>query len=309
MIKSYLSNRSQVVQIKNIKSEPVTIKCGIPQGSILGPLLFLVYINDIHEIGLHGQVTLYADDTCLFYFGSSIHSIISQAQEDLNSLNMWFQKNLLTINAAKSCYIVFKAKNKPIPFHNSLKINNQILEQKHCEKYLGLRMDSHLTWTTQIEHIRNKLATLIGPLRRITRCIPRHVRYTIYNTLVKPHLLYLVEIWGSAVKTKLAGLQITQNKIIKTIFNYHYLTSTNKIFTETKLMTIKQLYIYNTCILIKKILCSQLHTNLSFIKVKQTTLRCTRRASFLVLPKVRTNYGRKTINFEGAQLFNKLPTD
>lgn len=308
MFQSYLTNRFQVVKMENTKSNPLPIHCGIPQGSILGPLLFLVYINNIHELGLHGHVTLYADDTCLFYFGSSIHEIISKAQKDLDTLFKWFQYNLLTINTCKSCYVIFKPKNKKIPTFDTLKINNEILQEKSCEKYLGLRMDSSLTWNAQIEHVKTKLTSLIGSLRLIVRCIPRQIRYTIYNTLVKPHLLYLLEVWGSAAKTKIATLQVMQNKIIKVLFNYHFLTPTSKLYTETKLMNVKQLYTYNTCILIRKILNNSFHTNLTFTKVKQTTSRSTRRASFIVTPKIRTNYGKKTISYEGARLYNKLPS-
>lgn len=306
---SYLANRSQVVRIENYQSDALPITCGVPQGSILGPLLFLTYINNIHEIGLHGHITLYADDTCLFYFGSSVQNIISQAQSDLNSLFSWFQYNLLTINISKTCYIIFKAKNKTIPPHDSLKINNIPLQQKNAEKYLGLRMDSQLTWKSQIEHIKNKLSSLLGSLRHMVRCIPRRLRYTIYNALVKPHLLYLIEVWGSAAKTKLAEIQVAQNKIIKMLFHYPYLTPTKKIYTETKLMNIKQLYIYNICIFIRKTINKSIHTNVTFTKIKQVSKRSTRRASFIVLPKVRTNYGKKMVTFGGAQLYNKIPSN
>lgn len=295
MFQSYLSNRLQVVKIDKTHSNMLPITCGVPQGSILGPLLFLIYINNIHEIGLQGHLTLYADDTCLFYFGSTIQEIIPKAQADLNTLFSWFQHNLLTINILKTCYVIFKAKNKIISPHEPLKINNIALQEKSCEKYLGLRMDSRLTWNVQIEHIRTKLSSLIGSLRHIVGCIPRQIRYTIYNSLVKPHLLYLIEIWGSAVKTKVSELQIMQNKIIKTLFHYHFLTSSSKIYKETNLMNIKQLYIYNTCILVRKILKSSLHTTLSFIRLKQVTKRITRRASFLVLPKIREQTMEKNV--------------
>lgn len=310
MFESYLKNRSQVVKMdnNNYQSSAIPITCGVPQGSILGPLLFLIYINNINEIGLNGHITLYADDTCLFYFGSSMLELIPQAQNDLNTLSTWFQYNLLTINIAKTCYIVFKAKNKIIQSHDPLTINNIPLQQKNTEKYLGLRMDSQLTWNTQIDYIRNKLSSLLGSLRNIVRCIPRKLRYTIYNTLVKPHLMYLIEIWGSAAKTKLANLQIIQNKIIKMLFNYPYLTATSKIYEDTKIMNIRQLYTYNVCIFVRKALSKTIHTNITLKKYKHVTKRSTRRASLIVLPKARTNYGKKTITFEGVQLFNKVPS-
>lgn len=264
---SYLTNRFQVVKIGNHHSQQNYVSVGVPQGSILGPLLFLIYINSIHELTLNGQVSLYADDTCLFYFGNCINELRRQAQEDLNKLLIWFQSNLLTINTAKTCYVIFKSRNKIVPPHAPLIIDGQILQQKESEKYLGLRLDCYLNWKIQIEHIRSKLSSLLGSLRNIVRCLPHRVRQTIYNSLVKPHLLYLVEIWGSAPKTNLKDLQIAQNKIIKMLFNYKYLTPSIKVYKKTQIMNIKQLYTYCSCILIRKILTKTIHSHITFTKV------------------------------------------
>lgn len=308
IFKSYLTNRLQIVKIDNIESKALPITYGVPQGSILGPLLFLIYINNITELGLHGHLTLYADDTCLFYFGANIHDAILRAQKDLNVLHEWFKHNLLTINISKTSYIIFKAKNKIIPLHDPLTIDNIPLEQKTHEKYLGLRIENSLTWNKQIDYIINKISSLSGSLRNIRQCIPRKLRFNIYNALVKSHLLYLIEIWGSTSKTKIQELQRAQNKIIKILFCYPYLTPTCKIFDETQLMNIKQLYMYNTCILIRKIINGTIHTNVKFIKKSQISNRSLRRPSLLVLPRPRTNYAKKDITYEGAKFYNSLPS-
>lgn len=111
-LKSYLSDRQQVVQIANHRSSSKNITYGVPQGSILGPLLFLIYINNISNLNLKGKLSLYADDTSLFYFGSKIDSITQDAQRDLDLLNIWFKSNLLTLNTSKTHYVLFIAKNK-----------------------------------------------------------------------------------------------------------------------------------------------------------------------------------------------------
>lgn len=307
MFQSYLNNRFQVVKVGENQSKALPVTCGVPQGSILGPLLFLVYINNIQELDLHGHLTLYADDTCLFYFGSSIQILINQAQKDLNTLSIWFQQNLLTINESKTSYIIFRPKNKLIPPHKPLTVNNIPIQEKSNEKYLGLRIDNKLTWNNHIEHIRIKIMSVSGCIRNLVGCIPRNLRYTIYNTLVKPHLMYLIELWGSATKTRLANLQVAQNKVIKILFQYPFRTSTSKIYSETKIMTIQQLYIYQSCLLIRKIIDKNIHSSITFTKAKHLSQRRTRRASFLVLPKTRTSYGRKTLTYEGAQLYNNIP--
>ncbi|KAL0860028.1 hypothetical protein ABMA27_010343 [Loxostege sticticalis] len=146
ILESYLTARSQVVEIPNFQSSPAAVTFGVPQGSILGPLLFLIYINGISNLELKGDLSLYADDTCLFYFGSEIDSIIQDAQSDLDLLDNWFQYNLLTINVAKTHYVIFSAKNKDIPDFEPLKINDITISKSESEKYLGLVLDNRLTW-------------------------------------------------------------------------------------------------------------------------------------------------------------------
>lgn len=232
------------------------------------------------------------------------------AQADLDTLQEWFQYNLLTINASKTSYVLFSAKNKRIDSQLlTLNIKGIALKQSSEEKYLGLTIDKNLTWKAHLLLLQNKLSSLMGSLYNMAHCIPQKVRLLIYNSLVKPHLLYLIEIWGSAAKTNLQKLQVVQNRIIKILYNYDYLTPTEKVFNETKLLNISQLYTYTTCILIYKITHNMIHSQLTFTTKGTSSRYSCRRANHLVLPNVRTNYGKYSITFAGAQLFNKLPTE
>lgn len=309
MFTSYLRNRCQVVKIGKSESSYSTLTYGIPQGSILGPLLFIIYINGINQIGLKGDITLYADDTCLFYFSNTIEEIIDNAQKDLKLLDEWFQTNLLTINVSKTNYIIFASKNKKIQDFPPLTLNNQAIKRTNQEKYLGLVLDHQLTWKPHLIKIKSKLSSLTGALRGIVRCLPLQVRYTIYNSLVKPHIDYLIEIWGTSYKTNLKLLQIAQNKLVKTLFHYDYMTPTDKIYKETKLLNIPQTYIYNTCVLIRKILNKDIHTQIVFTKKHQIQQKRLRNANDINLYSPRTNYGKKNLMHEGAQIYNKLPRD
>lgn len=309
MLKSYLSNRTQIVKIGQCKSQPRPVSFGVPQGSIMGPLLFLVYVNNIHDIGLKGEITMYADDTSLFYFGQSIGNIIADAQDDLNLLNKWLEYNLLTINVSKTNYMIFKAKNKQIGDFAPLKINDQIIKSSDIQTYLGLILDNNLTWKPHIAKIKSKLISLTGALRGVARCFPRKVSYCIYNSLVKPHLDYLTEIWGSATKTNLNLIQRAQNKVIKVLFHYNFRTASLRLYKETKLLNVYQTYVYKNCLLIRKIITKDMHTQITFTKKKQLQKIQLRSANNLVLRAPRTNYGKKNILYEGAQLYNKLPND
>ena len=188
LIESYLTNRQQIVKIDKYQSATHMITFGVPQGSILGPLLFLIYTNNISELSLHGELTLYADDTSIFYFGHSLQDISKHAQQYLNTLNRWFQSNLLTINIQKTHYIIFKAKNKKIKKFTPLSINNIEIKKTNTEKYLGLTLDSVLTWTVHVENIKSKLSPLLGSLRGIFGCLPRSVCHILLTSSVKSNL-------------------------------------------------------------------------------------------------------------------------
>lgn len=203
--------------------------------------------------------------------------------------------------------MIFLAKNKKIPPYTPLTVNGVIIHRSHQEKYLGLQLDDKLIWKAHIEHVRSKISSTTGALRRAVGCIPRKVQITIYNTLVKPHLEYLIEIWGCAAKTNLKNLQISQNKLIKTIFNYHYQTNTRIIYKETKIFNLNQLYTYTTCVLVKKIISEKIHTKITF--TKRSYKYSLRNTNKIKVNTPRTNYGKRNILFEGAQLFNKLPND
>lgn len=307
IFESYLTNRHQIVKLSQYESSPLPINCGVPQGSIIGPLLFLTYINNLHEAGLQGHLTLYADDTCLFYFGSSLSSIIQQAQQDLDLLFNWFQSNLLTINTAKTCYVIFSAKNKKIEQNLHLYINGELLEKRNHEKYLGLILDSQLTWKAHIAKTRPKITSLIAAMRNISNCLPKQVRINIYNALIKPHLEYLAEIWGNAAMSNLKDLQIAQNKVIKVLFNYDYLTSTKTLYQKTGLMNLKQIYVYKTCLLIRKILDGTIHSEITFNTKSKFQRMKLRNADHLALRFPRTRYGTQNLMHDGAKLYNNLP--
>lgn len=306
LLKSYLLNRNQLVKIGNSCSELLsqTPQFGIPQGSVLGPLLFSIYINNVKDINLTGEITLYADDTCLFYFGDDLQKIIADAQQDLIQYSTWCQSNLLTINAKKTSFMIFSAKNKEIPQHLPLTIDNETLQRSHQEKYLGVILDEKLTWKPHIERVRNKLNSLAGALRRIN-CIPRKARLLIYNSLVKPHLDYMVEVWGSTPKSNLQRLQTAQNKLVKILFGFDRLTHTPIIYNKTGIYNIKQTYILKVCITIYKILNKIHHTEIS-LKQKDTSYGL-RNAKHIQLNQPRTNYGKRCLLYDGVKIFNDLP--
>ena len=153
------------------------------------------------------------------------------------------------------------------------------------------------------------MTSLTGVLRGIARCLPKKVKYLVYNALVKPHIDYLIEVWGLAAKSNTKIIQTSQNKLIKTLFNYDFDTPTVNLYKKTKIMNITQTFTYYTCILVRKILMKDMHSQIIFTKKHQIQNKKLRNANDLVLRPPRTNYGKHNITFLSAQIYNRLPKD
>ena len=155
-IKSYLMGRKQFVQIKESRSSEQTIVCGIPQGSILGPLLFILYINDISNASTLTESLIFADDTSIFYSHSDPNYLESVMNEELQMFDVWMKCNKLSVNIKKTNYVIFKSSKKKIPHNFIFCYGNEILKQENTTKFLGVYIDQHLTWKDHISHICKK---------------------------------------------------------------------------------------------------------------------------------------------------------
>ena len=142
--RSYLTNRQQTTVLSDVCSDLGTVTCGVPQGSVLGPLLFLIYVNDIQSVSGNIKIKLFADDTNLFLHGTNLNELESTANKTLNELYYWFSANKLTINVDKTCYTMFGTKGEDTKSF-SLKIRDTVIENVRCSKYLGIMIDNQLT--------------------------------------------------------------------------------------------------------------------------------------------------------------------
>jgi retron-type reverse transcriptase len=155
--RSFLSNRSQFVEINGIKSTTINILYGVPQGSVLGPLLFLIYINDLHNALCYSNSHLFADDTTLLFSGTSLKSIGKKANIDLKLLVGWLNANKISLNSSKTELLIFRSKTKPVKFDLKIKINGRRLFPSSYVKYLGVYIDEHLLWYRHVNDLSVKL--------------------------------------------------------------------------------------------------------------------------------------------------------
>ena len=233
LLTSYLSNRYQYTSFLGSDSEKLKIEYGVPQGSVLGPLLFLLYINDI--VNCHNEFgcnfILYADDTNIFIIGPSKEATYVKANAVLEQVSKFMYSNSLHINMSKCCYMHFSPSNeyestcaRVRPFANeydnsrAIYINGQLITKVHTTKFLGIIIDDKLNWHAHLEYLSKKLRSMTGAIKRMRLSIPKAYYRTIYSALFESHLNYGISIWGSAGVTCIKKLFVLQKYCIRVLF-------------------------------------------------------------------------------------------
>ena len=213
--RSYLTNRSQFVSYDGRQSEIQSITCGVPQGSILGPLLFIIYMNDICNVSELLFTVLYADDTCVVIHGKDMLSIITTLNHELHMLSTWLKANKLSLNTDKTYYMIFHRARIKLPDTDyPIIINNSSLSNIKNHKYLGVILDSKMSWIQHIAYVKNKVAKGIGIMFKARTYLDRRSLINLYNAYIYPYLIYCVESWGNAPKCHLDQLYIWKKKLL-----------------------------------------------------------------------------------------------
>ncbi len=260
--KSYLKDRSQYVYINGKISSQQKLKYSVPQGSILGPLLFIIYINDLPKINHLVRFILYADDANIIITGEtlaeveSVYSILSKA------LMEWVSSNGLLLNVKKTKYMIFTNRRNLDLSPFAPKMGNLPIEHKKVAKFLGVLVDNKLSWKQHISAIRTKMSRYIGVLYKLKHILPQKARILTFNSLVQSHLNYCSLLWGTTNKTKIELLFMTEKKAMRSIMpgntNYFYKegqcpTHTKPAFTELNIPTVQNIILKNILIFMNKV--------------------------------------------------------
>ena len=211
---SFLSNRCQVTCCNNAMSDPASISICVAQVSILGPLLFIIYMNDLPDVLDHCSVTLYADDTVLYFASKSITEVESKINSDLSRVCSWMRANQLTLNIKKSKFMLIGSIARLSKVDSIvISTDSKPLEEVQSLSYLGIVINKNLTWDDHLVHTRNKINKKLGLLRRIKPYLPLSARITFFNSFILPLFDYGDIIWGDRGNASLmAELQVLQNK-------------------------------------------------------------------------------------------------
>ena len=218
---SYLSGRSQIVKYGSNHSSELLVPMGVPQGSILGPLLFILYVNDLNSIFENCNCKMYADDTTLYCKASSLTEAKMILQTNYNLAQDWLHNNQLTVNASKSAVILVGniAKFSDVTF--TVMQNNVLLPVVNESKLLGIVIDEKLSWKSHLEHVSARVSAKIGLIYRLSRFLPSNQLNLIYRptTLVQPIFDYGITLWGACCKTYIDKLQYLQNRCARIVSN------------------------------------------------------------------------------------------
>ena len=201
-MRCYLTHRTQRCQLNDKLSGEKEVICGIPQGSILGPLLFLIYINDLPNC-LNGTTSrLFADDTNLTAVGETVDEVEGRADIDMGNVRKWLCANKLSLNIGKTEYILIGSRHKTnsIDTERGIKIENQVIKKVRNTKVLGVKLDENLSWEKHIDHISSKITSGIGAIIRIKDYVEQSTLVTVYNALIQPYFDYCCEIWDTCNK-------------------------------------------------------------------------------------------------------------
>ena len=211
LLKSYLSNRGQITKLGENRSSKLNINIGVPQGSILGPILFILYINDIHkclDISDDRNLILFADDTSLSIRKNNNIDLTNQLISDVNSLYEWLNLNKLKLNTAKTKIHIYKGAS----LTSNILIERQQLSICKTYNFLGIILDTKLDFKQHIISIQIKLSKIIYMLKKLSTILPKKILYLLYNSLFLPHVLYCLELWGNVYFSNIYEIELLQKK-------------------------------------------------------------------------------------------------
>ncbi len=260
--RSYLSNRVQFVSIEDKTSSAKRIKHGVPQGSILGPLLFILYINDLPNISEKVRFILYADDANIIITADTEAEIITIYETFCADLVKWVNINGLFLNIKKTNYMIFTRKNNSLLETYKPQVGGKEIERKTVARFLGVLIDENLSWYYHIAAVKAKMSRYIGTLYKLKKKLPLKARLLTFNCLVQSYVNYCSLIWGTTNKSKIEQLFIAQKKAIRAIMpgnvNYFYKDGINPSHTKSfyinhSILTVQNIILKNILIFMNKV--------------------------------------------------------
>jgi hypothetical protein len=259
-LKSYLADRQQFVTINGSNSDKKALKFGVPQGSILGPLLFIIYINDLPNISKIAKFIMYADDANIIITGKSVAEVNEMFNDLSASLLNWVDSNGLKLNLGKTNYMIFSRQKIDIP--RGMSIANRKIERKNEARFLGVILDDKLAFSTHIRTLKSKMSRYVGIMYRLKSLVPTKIMLQIYHSFIQSHVNFCSLVWGFTAKTNIDSLFSSQKKGIRAIMpgfvRYYFKDGalpahTKPAFNRFKILTIHGIIVKNALVFMYKL--------------------------------------------------------
>ena len=247
LLESYLENRKQFVEVRNSSSSLSSIKHGVPQGSVLGPLLFLIYINDLNQAIKHSKTFHFTDDSSLLYSNKSLKKLNSKVNHDLKHLSDWLRANKISLNAKKTEIILFKTKRKVVSKKLNFRLSGQQLELTKFTKYLGVIIDENLDWNMNINTLCKKLSNSVGIFAKLRHFLDYKTMLSLYYALFHSHITYHLPI-AHLSHTNLTKIQNLQKKALRLIHFEKFNAPSLPIYLKSKILPIDKQVILQNCL-------------------------------------------------------------
>ena len=244
--KSYLCKRKQYISTDQGNTEMEIITCGVPQGSILGPLLFLIFVNDLPSSTALDPI-MFADDTTLFHSNKNINSLFETVNKELVNITSWFHVNKLSLNANKTKYVLFHKPRKKIYIPLSLpllEINQCVIKRVQSIKFLGVIVDENLNWKNHIDLVHNKISKSVGILYKASKLLNLSCLKSIYFALIHSYINYANAAWASSPKTELNKILVKQKQAVRIIFHEDRLAHSRPLLKKLNALNVYQVNLY-----------------------------------------------------------------
>ena len=301
---NYLSHRYQYVEYNGVQSSSQHINTGVPQGSILGPLLFLFYINDLPLVSPVFRMLMYADDTTLF---CNINNDINdnEINRQLNTINEWLLSNKLSLNIKKTKYMVFHTNQRRVLYPN-LYLNMMKIERVTQFNFLGIVLSSNLKWDKHTDHISKKISRAISVMYRLKQIYPHAVLLTLYQAIIYPHFIYGLLVWGSKIENG-HPLHLLQKKALRIVANQDYIAHSEPICKALNLVKVPDMYTCAVWNFYYKLMINLLP--IYFENCKPTLPRIDQlynvRKPVFHLPKIKHKFAEQLPDYQLVKLLNK----
>ena len=300
---SYLANRKQRVQINNCLSELNEINLGVPQGSILGPLLFIIYINDLPSVSDISDFYLFADDTAIIVKGNSLVDLQNKINLIIPDITRWFLSNRLSLNASKTYYQLYSAASNDDCINIS--INNNLIVRSPSLKYLGVILDENLKFDTHITKTAAKISRNIGVMAKIKYFLSSKELLILYNSFVLPYINYCAVVWGCNYMHRIKKIVLLQKRALRIIDNKPYFFPCNELFVKYRVLKFPDLVVEQNIMILLAYLNGSLPQPVANLFQINEPLN-TRATEHFRIPFTRLNFRLHTLSFMGPKSWNDV---